>query len=166
MLEDYAEELKEEKEKNRLLTGQLSILKTSTIISPLPQKKKNLKEVPILRFDSDDEEENKKENPKASSTSKNVGNGGENSKASTSKGGNEGENSKMVNFSKLKDAVFGLVNFFYTRCFSFASCTKNDVSEPSSVVDAKDKDGQKHSEERLTFSDYFEVCPIFQLSTK
>jgi len=61
MLEDYAEELKEEKEKNRHLIGRLTILTTSAIISPLPQKKKLLKEVPVLKFDSDDEEENKKE---------------------------------------------------------------------------------------------------------
>nr|CAD2185419.1 unnamed protein product [Meloidogyne enterolobii] len=61
IIENYENELKEEKEKNRHLIGQLSILKTSTIISPLPQKKKTLKEVPVLKFDSDDEEENKKE---------------------------------------------------------------------------------------------------------
>ncbi|CAK5089138.1 unnamed protein product [Meloidogyne enterolobii] len=107
MIEDYEEELKEEKEKNRHLIGQLSILKTSTIISPLPQKKKTLKEVPVLRFDSDDEEENKKENPKASS-SKNGGNEEENSKATTSKnGGKEGENSKENKVKREKGKRIG-----------------------------------------------------------
>uniref|UniRef100_A0A914KTB5 C2 domain-containing protein n=1 Tax=Meloidogyne incognita TaxID=6306 RepID=A0A914KTB5_MELIC len=61
IIENYENELKEEKEKNRHLIGHLTILKTSAIISPLPQKKKLLKEVPVLKFDSDDEEENKKE---------------------------------------------------------------------------------------------------------
>ena len=61
IIENYENELKEEKQKNRHLIGHLTILKTSAIISPLPQKKKLLKEVPVLKFDSDDEEENKKE---------------------------------------------------------------------------------------------------------